>query len=44
MMGVIRATLDEWFAQGALGDLLDMGTMALELVERGVLHTAPKNG
>lgn len=38
MMGVIRATLDEWFAQGALGDLLEMGTEALELVERGVLH------
>ena len=41
MMGVIRATLDEWFAQGALGDLLQMGTEALELVERGVLHGAP---
>ncbi|MCA9536737.1 MAG: TetR family transcriptional regulator [Myxococcales bacterium] len=41
MMGVIRATLDEWFAQGALGDLLEMGTEALELVERGVLHRAP---
>lgn len=43
MMGVIRATLDEWFAQGALGDLLEMGTMALELVERGVLSTGPKS-
>lgn len=41
MMGVIRATLDEWFAQGALGDLLEMGTEALELVERGVLHGSP---
>ncbi len=38
MMGVIRATLDEWFAQGALGDLLEMGAEALNLIERGVLR------
>ena len=35
MMGVIRATLDEWFAQGAVGDLREMGVEALVLVERG---------
>ena len=35
MMGVIRATLDEWYAQGAVGDLREMGVAALALVERG---------
>jgi AcrR family transcriptional regulator len=41
VMGVIRATLDEWFAQGARGDLQELGALALELVEQGVLRRRP---
>lgn len=35
MMGAIRATLAEWFAMGAKGDLKTMGDAALDLIEAG---------
>jgi len=35
MMGAIRATLAEWFAEGAQGDLGVMGQEALDLLEHG---------
>lgn len=37
VMGAIRATLREWFVTGGEGDLVAMGTEALDMLERGVL-------
>lgn len=37
MMGVIRVTLDAWFANDAEGDLEQLGREALAVLERGLL-------
>ncbi|NOY90511.1 MAG: TetR family transcriptional regulator [Deltaproteobacteria bacterium] len=36
MMGAIRATLAEWFTDGARGDLGRMGQEALDMIEYGI--------
>lgn len=38
IMGVVRATLRDWFAGDARGDLVALGTEALDLLEQGVAH------
>lgn len=35
VMGVVRATMRQWFAHGCLEDLNDVGQMAIDSLERG---------